>query len=471
MKSSNLNLACDNSTSFATQELEYEKDVWNLDAVGIKPPPYIRSKFITFICIDPLWLRNLAKKYIRFQATTKAYYTLLQYLRAIKHFSEFLQTYQLPVNPEDINRALMLNFISYVHKLKGVNEAKNKMITNIKHMMMLSALERWENITNEKIMYRSDRLPFAKPKPRYIPSHILEKLNRHIHELPEDIMRFVMLLQHTGRRIGEICALPLNCTIQDTENDYFLKYYEFKMKKEETIPINHEIAGVIDEQRKWVIERFGADNVKYLFTKNDYGAMDPNSVRTALNQLGLIHGIKDHDGKLWHFQPHQFRHTVGTQMINAGVPAHIVQRYLKHSSPDMTMQYAHLHDSTMKAEFAKFQGKLVDVTGKIITKDTDTNIPADLKWLKRNVLAQALPNGYCSIPIQQGGCPHANACLSCSHFKTTAQFIDQHKSQLQETKKILATAEENGWTRQIEMNRNVKSNLENMINALESAEH
>lgn len=467
MQSINLNVAADNSTAFATRELEYEKDIWSLDIVGIKPPPYVRGKLIIFKRIEPLWLRSLAKKYIRFQSTTKAHGTLIQYLRAIKHFSEFLQTYSTPIKPEDINRALMLNFIGYIHKLSSVNEAKNKMITNIKHMMMLAVLERWENITNEKIMYRNDRLPFTKPKPRYIPSHILEKLNRHIHDLPNDIRRFVMLLQHTGRRIGEICALPLDCTLQDNEGDFFLKYYEFKMKKEETIPINRELADVIEEQRKWVLEQFGKDNVTYLFSEKDFGAMRPDCVRNALNDLANKHSITGHDGKIWRFQPHQFRHTVGTQMINAGVPAHIVQRYLKHSSPDMTMQYAHLHDSTMKAEFAKFQGKLVDITGKIIAKDTDTNIPADLKWLKRNVLAQALPNGYCGIPIQQGGCPHANACLSCSHFKTTVQFIDQHKSQLQETNRILATAKENGWTRQIEMNKTVKENLESIITALE----
>ena len=155
-------------------------------------------------------------------------------------------------------------------------------------------------------------------------------------------------------------------------------------------------------------------------------------VSDALNRLAVKHLIKGPGGKIWHFQLHQFRHTVGTQMINSGVPAHIVQRYLKHTSSEMTMSYAHLHDRTMKAEFAKFQGKLVDITGHIVADEQAIDIPADLKWLKRNVLAQALPNGYCGLPIQQGGCPHANACLSCSHFRTTGQFLNQHKQQLNE---------------------------------------
>lgn len=469
MESSNLSVVVNNSESVARRELEYAKDIWQLPVVGIKPPPYIRNSFMNFKDIEPVWLRNLAKKFIRFQSATKAFYTLVQYLRSIKHFSLFLLTYKKSVHPEEIDRSFMLNFIAYVHGLNGVNEAKNKIITHTKLVITLAALEDWENVTKEKIMYRDDRLPVIRAKPRYIPNHVLDQLNRHIDSLPLDIKRLVMLLQHTGRRVGEICALPVDCMIQDGEGDFFLRYYEFKMKKEETIPINHKIAAVIKEQRLWVIDQYGATNIQYLFTAKDFGAVQSDTVRQALHNLAKKHAITGYDGKIWYFQPHQFRHTVGTQMINSGVPAHIVQRYLKHSSPEMTMNYSHLHDSTMKAEFAKFQGKMVDITGKIVAENPDINVPTDLKWLKRNVLAQALPNGYCGLPIQQGGCPHANACLSCSHFKTTAQFMGQHKQQLQETERILNTAEQNGWTRQIEMNKKVKNSLESIIVALETS--
>ena len=33
---------------------------------------------------------------------------------------------------------------------------------------------------------------------------------------------------------------------------------------------------------------------------------------------------------------HQFRHTLGTWMINNGVSQHVVQRLLGHTSPQMT---------------------------------------------------------------------------------------------------------------------------------------
>jgi integrase len=39
-------------------------------------------------------------------------------------------------------------------------------------------------------------------------------------------------------------------------------------------------------------------------------------------------------------QTHRLRHTRATELLNDGVPIHVVQRYLGHKSPEMTMRYA-----------------------------------------------------------------------------------------------------------------------------------
>jgi hypothetical protein len=154
-------------------------------------------------------------------------------------------------------------------------------------------------------------------------------------------------------------------------------------------------------------------------------------------------------------------------MINNGVPQHIVQRYLGHESPNMTAVYAHVFDQTMKEEVSKFQGKVVNVAGQVVEPDQYDQGTDELAWFKRNVQAQALPNGSCALPIISQGCPHANACLTCTHFRTTSEFLEEHKNQLEETERILAKAKANGWVRQIEMNEQVAGNLRQMINVLE----
>ena len=91
----------------------------------------------------------------------------------------------------------------------------------------------------------------------------------------------------------------------------------------------------------------------------------------------------------------------------------------------------------------------------------------DLRWFTRNVLAQALPNGYCAIPVIAGPCPHPNACLNCAHFRTDASFLDVHKAELRDTERVITKANANGWTRQIEMNERKRNNLVNIVTSLE----
>ena len=91
--------------------------------------------------------------------------------------------------------------------------------------------------------------------------------------------------------------------------------------------------------------------------------------------------------------------------------------------------------------------------------------------MKQN-LARAtmtLPNGYCGLPLQKS-CPHANACLTCPLFVTTAEFLPQHRRQLEDTRALISRAESDGHTRLAEMNRTVETNLLTIITTL-NAEH
>ncbi|MEO0828121.1 MAG: tyrosine-type recombinase/integrase [Cyanobacteria bacterium J06635_15] len=195
--------------------------------------------------------------------------------------------------------------------------------------------------------------------------------------------------------------------------------------------------------------------------------MTRNSFANRLNKLAKERSICNSLGQTWHFKPHDFRHTVGTRMINAGVPQHIIQRYLGHESPAMTATYAHIHSETLKKEIAKFQGKVVNVSGQVVEPNNIEADDVELQWFKKNIQAQSLPNGSCALPTISQGCPHANACLTCTHFRTTTEHLSDHKEQLEQTKRLIQKAQANGWVGQIEMNEKVKANLERIIAGLE----
>jgi integrase/recombinase XerD len=76
-----------------------------------------------------------------------------------------------------------------------------------------------------------------------------------------------------------------------------------------------------------------------------------------------------------------------------------------------------IHDQTMKQEIVKSQGRVVNMAGQLVeTNDVEAD-DEELQWFKKNINAQALPNGSCALPTISKGCPHANACLNLHSFQ------------------------------------------------------
>jgi len=464
---------------------EFENNVWDGRKLGadIKPSD---NYTINFKSIAILWLRQAAKQFIRYTFATQTWSTCQDRVSAVKRFSRFLEKRYPQCQPKDINRKLVVEFLSYLVSKKYADNTRITTIAYLQNFFYLSAQHQWAEITGEILFFKGDAPKLKKPAPRYIPEEVLEQLNNHLNFLPEPLMRMVLIMQECGMRISELCRLKFDCLRQDSSGTWWLTYYQFKMKKDHSICVSNEVVAVVLEQQEYIKNHLGL-KFEYLFCANKSGSPYkhrnnksnipkfnpvPRAVRPAtfslyLNELAQDKNICSSSGKLWHFQSHQFRHTIATRMINSDVPIHIVKRYLGHESFEMTMRYAHIHDKTLRSEFAKLHGKVVNVAGQIVASSNPDLDAADLQWFKKNIQAQALPNGSCALPTIMHECPHANACLTCTHFRTTVEFLDQHKEQLQQTEKLIEKAKTNGWKRQVEMNERVAVNLRNIISTLE----
>ena len=125
-----------------------------------------------------------------------------------------------------------------------------------------------------------------------------------------------------------------------------------------------------------------------------------------------------------------------------------------------------LHDTTVRRHWEA--ARKVDITGEVVALDPAGPL-AEAAWAKQRLgrATQALPNGFCGLPVQKT-CPHANACLTCPVFVTTPDFLTEHLDHLRSTKRLIAQAETAGQTRVVEMNRHVAANLESIIGAIQS---
>ena len=281
-----------------------------------------------------------------------------------------------------------------------------------------------------------------------------------------------MVLIETGLRGGDACGLPFSPTLDDSAGWPCLRFEDSKVRAEQLIPLSAKAAAAIRSQQDHVLQHWPAGS-PWLFpgiTGNDDGTK-PYSHRTFAQQLAHwqhIIGLRDEAGQPVTVTGHQFRHTVGTRLINSGVPQHVVQKLLGHASPHMTAHYAHIHDTTIRDAFDHYQRQRVNIAGETLGYDPDAPT-ANAEWVKHNLsrIRDSLPNGYCGRPPQQD-CPHPNACLTCPDFQTTPQFLDIHRRQATTNLSLIARAEANGQIRLADNLRQVQTSLDRIIPALEA---
>jgi len=444
---------------------EYEREIWDLRHLGLNCNPAISDYKLNFIHLQQPWLLAAGKAFMRYSLACYSTKTCHCRLAALTPFSTFLTEHYPDLEPNELNRAVLVEYLSY---LSGSGLAATTWAHHLVHLRVfleLCSQESWAGVPDKRLIYDEDFPSRTQWQPRFIPAEVLEQLNQCLDKFPPPLNSMVYLLRECGMRISELLTLSLDCLSQDANGDWFMRYYQYKLNKEHTIPISREVAEVVQQQQLKVRAKWES-NLTILFPNSKGRCFKERSFFKALNRAGCTNNIRAGDGQLYRFQAHQFRHTLATQMINNGVPQHIIQRFLGHESPEMTMHYAHIHDQTLKEEYFRFQGQMVNAAGQVVKHESDVNAP-DLQWLKKNILAQVLPNGYCVLPIMAGPCPHANACLTCTHLRTDASFLQQHKAQLHQTEQLLEIACANHWQRQIEMNERVKENLSRIIEGLE----
>lgn len=463
-----LNVVLSILRDFYDDRPEYEKDIWDLREMGV-PLNAARSDYkLIFSDISQPWIFRAAKLYIKYNLSTHSSANVFDRLRAIRLFSQFLSMEFPGISESDVNRSVIVEYLSFISSQQWAPSTKAKRVSNLRDFFETNFRESWVPGLEAQLIFSDDIPQQVYHKPRYIPEIVLEQLNAHLDLLPTHIMRMVLVIQECGMRISELCELPVDCLRQDADGDWFLKYYQGKTKKEHIIPIGQEIANVLLEQQD-AVKKTRGNNGQYLFPGKKGAPMKWRVVCEHLNKLAVRVGIRDENREIFRFQSHQFRHTVGTRMVNLGVPHHVIQHYLGQSSPYMVGRYAYIHDQTLKKAVMEFRGRTVDINGMLVEDDAHVSANSiDSKLLKNSIMFQALPNGNCSLPVAAGPCSHANSCLTCTHFRTSHAHLDHHRRQLEHTHQLIEKARKNQWIRQLEMNEQVAASLERIIGALEN---
>lgn len=448
---------------------EHPDEEWRKDSIDVRrfvaeyPKHHSAAAFtLDFSCIPNPDLRALVKRYFRAKVGFWEAVSLNRMLNSMKPFFVALaQSYPDMPSFADLTRERIEPIL--ILPAWTDQQGRRWAISAHKRGLMLGALHTmftymqrhaWEGAPVRPLIYDEDRPKPVKRRPRPLPQAVFEQLEAHAHLLPPYARHLMVILSVAGLRAEDAMHLSEECLDYDAAGDPRLLWYNHKMKRDgRPLPITTEVAEAIERQRELVKEVPDVFGKRYLF-RTKRGLYRFARFCAHLNQVAQKGPILGEGGQVYHFKPHQFRHMVGTLMINNGMGIADVMAYLDHMSPEMTLQYAEIDDNKLKQKFKALvlSGQAVGGAAlKALKEQLEKGDESELDWVVSNLRKLSLPWGQCLHHAKANKCPYGqNVCFTkdhgpCHKLVTTPEHAPVIIATMEDLKKSKQIADEKGW--------------------------
>ncbi len=277
-----------------------------------------------------------------------------------------------------------------------------------------------------------------------------------------------LLLKGTGRRVGEVASLHLDCLDVDEYGKDVLIYDNHKaarMNRRQPLA-DSQLVAAIRTQQAWVRERFsdtGQDPTWLLPRphKNSDGSQHLSGhqiltwMRTWVERIPTIDaGPHDPHGDPVPFNrkaihPHALRHTYTQTLADQGIAPSVLRDLMDHRSMSTTLGYYRVGDSRKRAAMEALARHTVDNRG--VTRPVHGE-PSDVARLNEQLSWVAVPMGKCSEPsnVRAGGqaCPIRYQCAGCAHFQSDPSYLPElhaHADQLRREREAMLITDTADW--------------------------
>lgn len=432
-----------------------EGDVWSLKDNDKESQYYGRLFNLDFSYINSEEIRDIVKDYVWQNYRTQnnvlnyLYIQLLNY----KLVNEYLESSNI-VSYKDLNNNHIDALLSFLNtkispktNRKYSISQKSNCLKTLKNIIYWCQIHNPKAVPNKEIFTGNEYTGTnRKLKIDFIPDEVLAQINKALQTEENPYLKYgIIILQSTGIRIGDLLKLHIDCIKPHLISGHTITWFDHKTRKERLpMPVRNECVMAVDNLikiTKGLREDATGDIKNVLFIHK------PSEGRTA-GRLGVItiatiyywfdnfiesNNILDANGELYNLTSHQFRRTLGTDMLSKGTNINVIQQVLGHADPSITKRfYSDIKDKERAETF-----KNIGIIGNINQLDESAfNNSVEMEWFKTNKdkCIAGLCDGYCTKPMNNGEICNRllkrQKCYTCKRYITTPEYLEVHKNHL-----------------------------------------
>jgi integrase len=404
--------------------IEYTKDSWNAEnLVGIRYPDTATDRWIHFGKI-PAQFRPLVKQWCQFLLARFSFTHCGDRVLYLQFFLNWFVEYEPTVTTfADLTAAQVDAYIAYC---KITPNTRGRQRSDDQIWRQVHALRSFL----EYLELNTHPLRTQEPVQKVVGPH-------HGHYLADPLLTWTSEIYSRGSpaavrsthprsssplhspvycaaSISDVLLLKTETCLERTDKGWWICGDISKTQVlGHRVPITKEVAEVIMAQQASMRQESSVEvNPKgYLFLapsgprRKQGKPMTSAAINEAFQRLACQYEIKGENGKLFHFHTHAFRHSKAVELLNNGMSLVMVQQWMAHASPEMTLIYAKILDDTMHKQWEQTMkqgavymgpegGKPQRVEGRKVLEVLSSNA-LDVERVREHRIAVKLPIGNC----------------------------------------------------------------------------
>lgn len=436
-------------------------DLWHLKDTDAESQWYGRIFYFDFSFIHSEEMKSVVKDYVwqNWKTGNKSLNGLQKDIFKFHHFAKFAAQHKIDSFCELDNSKVDL-FLSYLRTV--ISPLTKKPLS---YVFQKDCLDSVKSVISWCRIHRPDAVPVAeiftgneftginhRMKINFIPDEVMAKINIALKTEENPCLKYgIIILESTGMRIGDLFKLRTDCIKPHLVSGYTISWFDHKNRRERPpMPVRSECAHAVKRLIE-ITESLRAeadDSIKDMLfiyrcpTGHLTGqVVVPTQATMNVWLKGFVkkNNILDAGGSHYNLTAHQFRRTLGTDMLSKGTDLNVIQQVLGHSDPSVTKRfYADVKDKDRAETFQN-----IGIIGNIdLIDDSSFESSAEKDWFQVNKnKGAALCDGYCTKPFVNGEvCDRLlkrHKCYSCSRYITTPEYLQTHRDHLARLEKQL----------------------------------